>query len=658
MELPANLVQEVKRGNVVLFLGAGAAMGSQSQCGKNMLGVRELINELSDRFLGGNTEDYSLASASELAISESDLVSVQSFISELFEIYCPANFHMKIPLFKWKSIYTTNYDLLIERSYLPENKPLQILVPIYSSKDRVDSLIKSENHLPYVKLHGCITKVDELSPPLILTIDQYVTHREQREALFERFKHLGSSNTVIFVGHSLEDPDVRQILHEIGQMTSSRPRFYAVMPHFSDMQGRLWEGKKVTLLKGTFEDFLSSLEESISLVERTIVIKERGHEVERRFISNDFELTPNTLLVLESQLTYVCAAMPTEECNPTIFYHGYSKNWSAIQSNLDIQRTITDEIISQVMLTEEHEKTSQTELYLISGSAGAGKSIILKRTAWDSSVDYNKICLYWASEDKIDSNSVIEIAEKVGERIFIFVDRPAAHVPDLMLLLKRLRDSGLPATCIVAERTNEWNAECKPLHNHLTDVFPVRYLSHKEIVSLIAKLDEYKCLGVLAGKPQEDQISAFSQKAGRQLLVALHEATMAKPFQEIIYDEYRNIVPEKAKLIYRTICVMNRLGVPVRAGIISRIHGVSFEGFKERFFSPLENVVTTTKYNPAFDHAYEARHPWIAETVFTHSLIREEDRFDVYMTLINALDIGFSARQNCFSGAYKISVVS
>ena len=653
MEIPANLVHEIKRGNVVLFLGAGAAMGAKSPDGGDMLGVWSLIKELADRFLGGSAEEYSLTSASELSISESDLVTVQGFIRDIFIPFDPAGFHLKIPSFKWKSIYTTNYDLVIEKAYSSNESSLQNLVPIYSSKDRVDSLVRSDSDLPYVKLHGCITKIDEVSPPLILTVDQYVTHREQRESLFQRLKEIGSSNTIVFVGHSLEDVDIRQILHEIAQNTSSRPRFYAVMPVFQDMQSRMWEGKRVTLLKGTFEEFLISLDESISNIEREIVFSKRTHEIERKFTSNDFEITPNTLTTLNSQLIYVTSSMPAEDCNPPMFYHGYSKDWGSIQQNLDIPRRLADEIISQVFLCDEHEKASQVELFLISGSAGSGKSIILKRVAWDSACDYEKVCFFWDSDEKIDVNAILELAEKVGERVFLFVDRPAMRVPDLMYLIDRLKRAKLPVSILLAERTNEWNIECQALHNHQTDVFNVRYLSHKEIGALVDKLEKHNCLGALTSKSREEQIEAFNDRAGRQLLVALHEATMAKSFEEIIFDEYQNIVPEKAKLIYRTICVMNRLGVRVRAGIISRIHGVSFEDFQEKFFSPLENIVATSRYHSTFDFSYEARHPSIAEMVFCSSLTKEDERFDIYVKLISTMDIGFSADRTAFRELIK-----
>ncbi|MEL0637393.1 SIR2 family protein [Marinomonas sp. TI.3.20] len=161
MKISPSLVEEIKRENVVLFLGAGASMGATDCAGNAMYGVSSLIEKLSDRFLGGEAKSFSLATVSELAMSEHDPIAVQIFIKKLFEDFEPADFHLKISLFRWKSIYSTNYDLIIEKAYSKVGDAPKKLVPIYSSTDRIDSLIATSSDLPYVKLHGCITKISE-----------------------------------------------------------------------------------------------------------------------------------------------------------------------------------------------------------------------------------------------------------------------------------------------------------------------------------------------------------------------------------------------------------------------------------------------------------------------------------------------------------------
>lgn len=93
---------------------------------------------------------------------------------------------------------------------------------------------------------------------------------------------------------------------------------------------------------------------------------------------------------------------------------------------------------------------------------------------------------------------------------------------------------------------------------------------------------------------------------------------MGEPFEDI-YNEYTSIYPEDARNIYLTVCVLNRQRVPVRAGLISRIHDITFEDFQRRFYAPLEKVVISSSANN-HDVFYSARHSEIAEIVFRRAL--------------------------------------
>jgi hypothetical protein len=183
LNLPTALIEEVRRGRVVLLLGAGASMGSQTPTGRKPLNGDGLRDALADRFLGGKKKDSALAWVAELAISETDIGTVQDFIADLFRDLQPAPFHRKLPTFKWRGIATTNYDTIVETAY-DEEQGLQNLVPIRSDADRIDELLRSEKDLAFLKLHGCITRTRDKQTPFILTADQYVSHRRGREQLF------------------------------------------------------------------------------------------------------------------------------------------------------------------------------------------------------------------------------------------------------------------------------------------------------------------------------------------------------------------------------------------------------------------------------------------------------------------------------------------
>ena len=126
-KIPKALLDQVKDGNVILFLGAGSAFDSKHTNGEKPPTGQQLANLIAEKFLGDNYIDSDLQYVSELAISETDLYTVQNFVAEIFKEFKPGDHHLKVPLYRWHSIFTTNYDLLIEDSYDKTKDRQQIL---------------------------------------------------------------------------------------------------------------------------------------------------------------------------------------------------------------------------------------------------------------------------------------------------------------------------------------------------------------------------------------------------------------------------------------------------------------------------------------------------------------------------------------------------
>ena len=652
MEIPNNLIESVREGKVVLFLGAGASIGAKSTDGNKPPSAAELSNLLSTRFLGGEDAEQQLSIVAEYAINETDLITVQTYLRDVFLEFQPSDFHKLIPTFKWAGIATTNYDLIIERAYAATQSRIQEIVPFLSNSERIDHKLRNENAVPYIKLHGCISKFDDLNLPLILTIDQYITHRKNRNLLFRRVTEYGAEYPIVFVGQSLTDPDLRQILIELTDESFARPRFYVVTPNPSARQVSLMESRKITTLSGSFQEFLEDLNQRIDPAFRAVRLPERDHPIEKKFISNSSQLSRNAFGMFNSSVVYLHPNLSTDHTKKSDFYSGYSYGWDAIQRGYDARRELEDTVLSEVILLDEVDRPSTCDFYLIKGHAGSGKTIIMKRIAWDAMVDFGKLCLFCDTSKGIDSEAIFEILDKTKERLFLFVDNASDHIPNIKHLVKVARQNNHLLTIFAASRTNEWNVESGSVDSLLDEVYEVLFLKPSEISLLIEKLEENNALGLLKNLSRDEQFAAFKNKAGRQLLVALHEVTMGKPFEDVVYDEYRQIVPEAAKLVYLTICALNRLRVPVRAGIVNRIHNISFAEFKEKFFGPLESVVFPRK-DFRNDIAYFARHPWIAEIVFERAINNVEERFDLFVQLLEALDIGYDSDRMAFRSLIK-----
>jgi hypothetical protein len=202
MEIPPILLSDINEGRVVLMLGAGASMESADAKGRKAPSSGDLGKMLSDQFLGGKFKTSSLGQISEYAISESDLYCVQEFIKEIFESLVPSKTHCLLPTFGWRGLATTNYDLLVEKAYSSTESQYK-LIPFIDNSDRVDEKSRSLNSLPYLKLHGCITRIANEKCPLILTPDQFAQYEEGRKNVFSMFVQWACEYPIVFVGYKL-----------------------------------------------------------------------------------------------------------------------------------------------------------------------------------------------------------------------------------------------------------------------------------------------------------------------------------------------------------------------------------------------------------------------------------------------------------------------
>jgi cold shock CspA family protein len=454
----------------------------------------------------------------------------------------------------------------------------------------------------------------------------------------------------VFIGHSLQDPDLRAILLEMTTLGESRPRYYTVVPQVDDIQRRFWETKKITALQGTFEEFLQTLDAKIPAAFRglAVLINRPAFPISERFKTRDAALSRASEQFLQTDVDYVKSVTSTETVTPSNFYKGINPGWSAIEQNLDVRRHLVDTVLSDHFLINEAEHRRGLELILIKAHAGAGKSVLLRRIAWDAAHDYNLPCLFLRPYGVINTQALQELISLCRERIYLFVDNAADRVREIQYLARNIGPEGKQLTVFLAERTNEWNVSCPVLAPLIHTAHELMYLSTMEVDSLLFLLEHHKALGTLEHLGMDARRSALSERAGRQLLVALHEATLGKPFEDIIEDEYRSILPLEAQQIYLTICTLNRLSVRVRAGIVSRIHGVPFDEFKERLFGPLEHVVQLETDPVVRDYTYFARHPHIAQIVFERVLRSQEDRYDIYVKCLRELNIDYSADRSAY----------
>ncbi len=642
LTFPPALVAAVLEGRAVLFVGAGASRGAMNASLENIPDGRRLADLVISKFLGAEYVGLDFKSAYDLACSQRDVATVQRFVFETLNPFQPADFHKLIPKFAWAGIAGTNYDLIIERAYKTTPGALQRLEPNVKDGDHATDRI-ADRAILYVKLHGCITRYTETSPPLVASTEQLIAFRHGREGQFSTFLEWAKTKTIIFCGYAFLDNNLRTLFDEIIREGDKRPKHYIVNKGLRSAETDYWRDRRVEAIDASFQDFLEALDAQTDSVKRALalaVIEQSYTTSFTRFITTP-NAQPSDDLVhyLNSFIEHVGPDIDPADGDPARFFSGFDLGWFPMKAQLDVRLSLLDEIVTSHIVPTPAERLP---IVLIKGHAGSGKTVALRRLCYDAATKYGKLCFYVSRQHIIQPAQFEEIFSLTNLPILIFVDNVSEHRDKLTELMHVARARKAPIKIIATETHSVWNVLCDDLEPHVADVHEMRYLSEAQIDALLERLEQFGCLGYLQTLSLEQRRHELRHVHSRQLLVALLEATHGLALVDLVESEYRSIPSAEAQLLYLDICSLHRFGPPVRAGLISRIHNISFDEFKEKLFKPLEAIVVLRKDRRSGDYVYEARHSYIAHTVYEAVVKKQEQRFDNLIRIVTKLNPNYS----------------
>jgi hypothetical protein len=226
---PDPLVDYLRQGRCVLFVGAGISMA----CGMPSWGtlMRELVaktpnladktrKELDELLEAGRFMDVAEYCRAEMGKS-----SLGTFIAERFRnsSSTTSENHTIISRLPFVAIVTTNYDRLIEESYIKVNGHLPKTV---THRDLRGTILFDKKFF-ILKAHGDVDRPDQI----VLASSDYRQIIHENPAFNAVMAALLLSNAVLFVGYSLSDPNFRLLLEQqLSIFQDVVPPRYALMP--------------------------------------------------------------------------------------------------------------------------------------------------------------------------------------------------------------------------------------------------------------------------------------------------------------------------------------------------------------------------------------------------------------------------------------------
>ena len=202
-------IRNIGLGRSLLFVGAGFSKAASNIAGTNMLLGAELAAYLGEALQEKEIPDLETISGMYIdTVGRSELLKV---LCREFRCSNVTEAQRTVLSLPWKTIYTTNYDNVIERCLTD----LQIDHHVALRHDRIRDLPDDKLHC--VHLNGHIDHVNEkdFDENILLTDYQYFTSALMDSPWATKLRtDIHISRNVFFVGYSLADFEITKILFE------------------------------------------------------------------------------------------------------------------------------------------------------------------------------------------------------------------------------------------------------------------------------------------------------------------------------------------------------------------------------------------------------------------------------------------------------------
>lgn len=608
------LIDEIHPENTILFFGAGSSIPSGAPS------TEELTKYIGERFKI-EFDDFTLQEVAGLAEDDYNRKKLVKCIREKVLGLKPTGGLLNLPLLKWHSIYTTNYDTLIEQCY----KRRELAIQSYDSSFDFDE-INPDAVTKLFKLHGTIEKdvADGHKSRIIITEKDYDQTYDYREKLYKTFENSIGQASLVIIGYSLSDSHIREIVNKAiaaGNSSHSGGNIYLLLFQKDEQRAKLFEKRGIQIAFGGIDDFFSGLSQKSEFETKSVDDATDPLDICPR-------LRPNTIDVKHqvSQIAPDVAAM----------YNGQPATYSDISARYTFDRDMAEKL--KDVLSE-----GEGNFAILLGASGVGKTsavrqALLKLNATDA------YCWEHRADSPFHALDWIKVSQFLSERSkkgYLFIDNSHEYLREINNLADKIGSQSESALKLVlVSSRNQWNPRVKSpallknssihLLSTLSEVEIDRLIKLVESEGEISKLTEESFLGFSRVEKQR----RLALRCEADMFVCLKNIFSSEKFDDIILREYGEL-EERYQEVYKLVAAMEISGVKVHRQMIIRALGIPADSIN----SVLENLTdiiseyTVNKREGIFGWA--CRHQVIAEIVAKYKFGDLDDFLSLFNTVID-----------------------
>ncbi|MCL1123544.1 P-loop NTPase [Shewanella surugensis] len=584
-----NIKQSLLRGRLVLLLGAGASYGSKMSNGKDIPLGLETAKILAD-MIGEKYCQEPLSDVYNVVKETIGEHQLHTKMESLFKHITPTKNYIEILKYPFFRIYSLNIDDAMENAKT-HNRGLKFNVRLRNDKIiEPDQLYRT---IDYIKLNGDINRVTD---GFIFSSQEYAKGSAKAPLWYEEVARDFTKYTFLFIGTELNEP----LFHHMVESYSSKShtadfKSYLITPSINSIRKRSLASSKVEHIKGTMSDFVAWLKSEFESVPTPLDVLWNVRPSIATMLSQADGIKEDKHIKILSSITPIHrSSLSLIQQNPSLsgvkeFYKGFKPTWQDIIENVPAILTSTENLYNIFESTPP-----PLSLYLVTGSAGCGKSTTLKQLALHLSESKNMNVYFIEEYTKILNKVVDELDERNSSSYYLFFDRIGDFASQISEIISK--DKSFKVIFISAENPNNWIMRVKEhLSDKLTKQIDISKIVDQDADRILAKVEEYGNWTRLSKLSKKRRRFELLKRSKKQLLIGLMEATSGEGYIDLIKKEYSAIKNKSQRFLLILSGLATRERVVASESTLSR--ALDFLGLESNVYFLSGFLEGTLKYS-------------------------------------------------------------
>lgn len=583
------LKDSISNGELIVFIGAGASKSSLNDNNEYIPDGAKLSEKICQKI----GIPYHGEALSKVYSAATDILGEMKLIKLLEEEfkYCKYSDDYKglarLPL---KRIYTLNIDDCIENAIRRSdtNSRLDVknrndFITEYSYLNKVKTL---------VKLNGDINRPDQ---GFIFSAQEYARNMTKHVNWYGELAKDMHTYTFLFIGTKLDEPllEYHLELFKKNNNVSTSTKSYVLTPSATEIEKLSLKQNNLEHISGTLSDFISYIDNQFS--GKIPSNEDIARNINPYMIQNDRLINIELAnCITPVNLRNLMSRRSNEEPLTTVkeFYRGFKPTWTDIIDDVPAVLKKTNDYIKSAFGTNN----KPCELFVIYGVAGSGKSTALKQIALHLS-NQKDHKVYFIDNIYEKLTDVLAYLDSIhSQPYYICIDRIINN--RYQELSEIINKRTTKAIFIITENTTLWERKAKAvLGQSTTSYLNISTIESEDVDNILEKIKEFGNWTILGKMSLQDRRKELTDKASKQLLIGLLEATSGYGYQEIIIKDFNSItsVDERNLLLLASIPALENF--PCNEESLGRALSYLNPNFKSSVAYLSGNLKGILKYN-------------------------------------------------------------